>query len=394
MKKLEGFLILSGAMLLLIFLWISLLFNPTDSTEDQIASYIPMDATTIIKLNNQSIIRQLADEFLQNKENESTIKQLLDRRKDGSRKDLGLNISGPIYYFATPTNQAVLFELVNPEKWDKADFGSAFLKTRINNVGILQFSKDSPIKLLQSKISKAHNESEALVTIQLKNVLNCNISLENNSFNFKGESHISPQKINVLKPEGFHISSSVVPSHLNDSISKWTNGAIESIKSISFNYLGTSIKQDGRIIVQPDCQLILESSSPIHIADLIESSLFFHQFKWTQVDSSTFESDYYELKLIQPNVLFLDNKSRQSKIKQKLVVFEMNGQPKSLTKLSGDPTIAGIISLFPAYSIPNNIFLEIKSCDVAISNGKIDGSIAFQKGKQPLLVILEQVLKQ
>lgn len=393
MKKKEGFLIVAGILLLNIAFWTSFLFFPNDESNDEISLFIPDDAQTVVRINNDKFITEITTEILQDNKYEDVLKELFEQQKKESSEGLGIDISKPIYYVGKSKEQSILLHLLDTLAWDKAKQNQLFNKSRFGKIGIIQLSSkvNSIVKKEPKPISL--KQSNSLIDFLFEEASG-SLTIDKNKLLISGKANFKPSLINALKPKGFHFSTSVIHKAFNDSITNWSKEAIEDIKYLSVNYLGTSVTQNGGFLIEPNCEAIIECGKPIDLSKLVQSNTFFKQFDWKSIDSTTYEASNYRLVLLTPNTLYFDNKLIDCSIVKKSVVLEINGAPKNLTKIMGDRTLSGIISLFPAYSIPNSIFNEIDSLNATIKNGKIDGIIEFKNGQHPLIVIMEKLINQ
>lgn len=206
----------------------------------------------------------------------------------------------------------------------------------------------------------------------------------------------------TLKPQGFHISSSMLNAEIQDTIQYlFTKQGFNLPKTtkIAFNYSGIQMGNGGII---PKMDLLLEFDSTISKTEFLEPQ---HWRKLGFTISRNTDNEYdlnngsndFLLTFLDDKTIFIGPNKDNLVNKSNDRIFYMTGDARYLTKIEGGGLVAMGINLYPPFKTGKDFLESLKKTDIEItSKGKntvIKGEILFKEGRSVTVETLRLMLR-
>ncbi len=377
--------------------------------------YIPSTANRIITIDGKMLFKKSASSIILKNDEQEVAKLIHDIISEPSDKstmrEAGIDFLSDIIFFTDFVGKApingLLLNLSNEEAFnlyvvglsDKQHFG--FAK---NKVGVLIF-KSNNSSITNNELSKyaaalfdaapsnyVTNEDE-VITYSYKETRNnkdaagrITCSLTEQKIILSGQLTVSAEQeaqTSQLKPDGFHLSTSLIPKWINDSLHKTLNTSA-SIRSLSLNYFQATIEETEKIHVSPQLDMCLSFSDSIDV-----NELFNNLIKKEIIDSANTKNIYigqssYYHHPIDEKTLYIGihpfDSAKQNKTTAPLII---SGNPEYLTKVGGTGIIRRLLTIIPAYSSSQYLASTISSINVTTNSTQnntynLSGSIDFK----------------
>lgn len=429
MQKLRSvFKIFLIVLFTIILIVIAMLYTLVQSTANNTnLTYLPKETVFAARINTGELLKETITAIIQSKDKKfvEELKKMLPLDEENKS---GIDYTSNVYYFVIrKDNQMVegmLYNLRNKEEFDNYFADEKSVVTASNDeVSVLLFNND-PIKdssklgaLAREIISKATNTSKQISFNENKGVListwsqksvstdilyntSIDLSIVDNAFVIEGS--ISPEKIeftqntSTLTPDGFHLSTSMIPQYINDSVGNFFQQhgikSIPAVKSFSLNYKGVSIDQSEGLRIIPDFECLLtftDTLSSYNFSnDLIEHEIL------NKTDSLHYSFRDVEFRIDQFDSasIYISNHASLPRAENKKSIFALQGTPDQLFEIRGNSMYGKIIQILPLYSASKNFANEIEKMDLQfIPNGKnieVRGEMKFKEGSIAIIEVM------
>jgi len=422
-----------------IFLLLSrVLFIESDNTNNL---YIPEEAEAVIILNGNHLLEHTFEDVILKTRDNQIIKLIAARLKKTKEQtegfNIGIDLNSDIILFTLERDNGsfigVLFNLNDEEAFktnipkiiDSAMQGFA----ATNNVGLILQQSDSTLSkkalnqlseaiLLKSKklpVEQLRKQQEEVTIASLtitKNAdlapfkMGVDLTLELHDGNIKLEGDVSWDKnainskgFEVLKPEGFHFSSSLIPEELNDSLQSYFGSTLPKLTAISFNLMGSELVEQPSVVLVPSMDMILHFEEPTP-AFLLTSKLSDNSRAdgGQPRDVFMFGGKQFYFKNLSPNVVYIGHSPyKTSKTLDENYLLLAKGDLSVFTKVEGTGMIRRFLEILSIYSAGRDFTERTKNFDLTIlktANGKgiISGEIQFKDGRYATNEVIKLLL--
>lgn len=205
-----------------------------------------------------------------------------------------------------------------------------------------------------------------------------------------------------LKPNGFHLSSSMLTNEMKDSIQnqlKKQGFTLPKPARIAINYSGVQMGNGGII---PKMELLIEFDSVIHKETFVAPQSW-RKLGFTISRSSdeiyqlTNGSSKFILQFLDAKTVFIGpNLDHLSKEKSNRT-FYVTGDARYLTKIDGGGLVTMGLNLYPPFRTGKDFLETLKTTDIEIyekeGNTFIQGEITFREGKSVTVEFMRLLLK-
>jgi hypothetical protein len=193
-----------------------------------------------------------------------------------------------------------------------------------------------------------------------------------------------------LKPDGFHLSGTHIPTLFSDTINFWLKQfdcKLPYIKSVSLNFRGTKIiNHSSGFFVVPQMDLMAETSRPVDIERILENEKL-KSFLQYQKDSNYIrfqeerlyfkqlsETSFYIGRSVTP--MFTTNSSN--------ALLTIKGDIRSILKVEGNHLISSILEMIPEYRASNQLTEHVDKFDLTVrrshgGHAQLKGEIRFKQ---------------
>lgn len=378
-----------------------------------------MDAQYLIEVHTETIFKQTAEDLLSNPDDSTLFRLLKDKLNETKWSDLGENgidSRADILLFACEVEKQTLYgqlllledvqkfktnyvaELDQETKCAAINGNTALLLWQNNTHFSSSKLKNIAGKLLNGKHRKLDDQhAEGLFhfhTFSTKNasesILSCHVKAE--TLYFEGgiqlnEASLNSQKLRALKPEGFHITTRLVPAHISEISELELPIPWEGVVSLSMNYRGTAINTDQSPQVLPDADLLLHFNKNFDVRpflDSMEKKAFISELKNGQFRCG---GKAFYFRQIEANQVYIGRRSMgELESLDKDQAFRISGPISDLTTMKTSGLIGRFIEILPAY-IATQQFAD--NCTSLTMNGQFDkgqiqvsGSLQFKEDHQ------------
>jgi hypothetical protein len=416
--------------------WMILLFSQgiLEKNENKNVNYVPKDVQFALRID----CRELAGEtlfsvFLESKDEEilQLMQETFAENKSSEKKWIqdGVDYLSDIVIFqidyeSTPLN-CVLLNISNEGLFKKTHTSESEICAVKDGVGILipliKASKKSELQAFANKIisspqngeysSSIHHPQagrliEALVLTKNKSTFS--LELANNSLLLNGEIAFNPNIVvhpihKKLQAKGLHITTSLIPSELSDTLNSWLKQfgvKIPAFKELSLNYMGTSIfNHTSGFFIVPQMELYIECLAPFDIKSLTESDSIAHYFDyklkegWIEIQD---EKLYYAQ--LSPTSFYIGvSKNPTFTNAPKNNYLLISGKLSMLTEVKSEGWANTILEMIPQYRAGKTFANRAEKIDFSIvrmnsQKAKIRGDIQFKTGFYPMNEVLKLLI--
>ena len=419
-----------ASVFLLGVLWIFLLVSRVLFMESDNANnaYIPKEAEAVVILNGNHLLEHTFEDVILKTRDNQIIKLIAARLKKTKETtedfSIGIDLNSDIILFTLERENGsffgALFNLNDEEAFktnipkliDPALQGSA----AINSVGLILQQSDSILsrqalnqltneiltkskKLPVEQLRKQEEVTIANLTIT-KNAdlapfrMGIELDLELYDQNIKLDGDVSWDKnainskgFEVLKPEGFHFSSSLIPEELNDSLQSYFGDSLPKLTAISFNLMGSELIEQPNFILVPMIDVLLHFEEPTSASMLTSKLSDNGNLNEDQPrDVFMFGGKQFYSKNISPNVIYLGlTPYKTSKALDEKHLLLAKGDLSVFTKVKGTGMIRRFLEILSIYSAGRDFTESTKNFDLTIlksadGKGTISGEIQFKDG--------------
>jgi hypothetical protein len=416
--------------------WMVLLFSQgiLEKNENKNINYVPKDVQFALRIDGRELAGEtLFSVFLESKDEEilQLMQETFAENKSSEKKWIqdGVDYLSDIVIFqidyeSTPLN-CVLLNISNEGLFRKNHTSESEICAVKDGVGIIipliKASKKTELQAFANKIisspqngeysSSIHHPQagrliEALVLTKNKSTFS--LELANNRLLLNGEIAFNPN--NVLHPihkklqsKGLHITTSLIPSELSDTLNSWLKQfgvKIPAFKELSLNYMGTSIfNHTSGFFIVPQMELYIECLAPFDIESLTESDSIAHYFDyklkegWIEIQD---EKLYYAQ--LSPNSFYIGvSKNPTFTNAPKNNYLLISGKLSMLTEVKSEGWANTILEMIPQYRAGKTFANRAEKIDFSIvrmnsQKAKIRGDIQFKTGFYPMNEVLKLLI--
>jgi hypothetical protein len=418
--------------------WMVLLFSQgiLESNENKNVAYVPSNALFAVRIDG----RELADKtlfsvFLESKDEEilTMIQEAFSENKSSEKKWIkdGVDYLSDIVFFQIKHESislnCILLNVSNESLFKKHHTNELEICAVNNGVGVI-ITKNSAVNItgLQALASKIvyspqngdlsssidHPQAgrfiEAVIHSKKKDKSTFSFELAHNSLLMNGEMEFSSSKNldpihKKLQPKGLHISTSLIPTELSDTLNTWLKQfgvKVPAFKELSMNYMSTTvINHSSGFFIVPQMELYVECVSPFSINTLTESDTIasFLDCKmnegWIEIQD---EKLYY--KQLSPSSFYIgvsENPVFTSVQKNNYLI--VSGTLSPLTSIKCGGLMSTILEMIPEYRAGKTFANRAEKIDFSIvklnaQKAKISGDIHFKSGYFPMNEVLKLLI--
>lgn len=418
--------------------WMVLLFSQgmLETNENKNVEYVPSDALFAMRIDGRELAEKtLFSIFLESKDEEilSMIQESFAENKSKEKKWIkdGVDYMSDIVFFqleheSLPIN-CVLLNVSNEGLFKKYHTSELEICAVNNGVGLIiplnSESKKTGLQALANRIvaspqngefttSIHHPQAgrfiEAVIQSKTKDKSTFSFELGHNSLLMNGELEFGVSK-NILpihkqlEPKGLHISTSLIPTELSDTLNTWLKQfglKVPAFKELSMNYMSTTvINHSSGFFIVPQMELFVECFAPFDIKSLTESDAIasYFDFKlnegWIEIQD---EKLYY--KQLSPTSFYIgvsDNPVFTSVPKNNYLII--SGTLSPLTSIKCGGLMSTILEMIPEYRAGKTFANRAEKIDFSIvklnaKKAKISGDIHFKTGYFPMNEVLKLLI--
>lgn len=418
--------------------WMVLLFTQgiLESNENKNVAYIPSNALFAVRVDG----RELADNtlfsvFLESKDEEilTMIQEAFSENKSSDKKWIkdGVDYLSDIVFFQisyeTESLNCILLNVSNESLFKKHHSNELEICAAKNGVGVIITNNNSDkkrgLQAIANKIvaspqngdlstSINHRQAgrfiEAVLHSKTNDKSTFSFELAHNSLLMNGEIDFNSSK-NItpihkkLQPRGLHITTSLIPTELSDTLNSWLKQfgvQVPAFKELSMNYMSTTvINHSSGFFIVPQMELYVECVSPFAINTLTESDTIASYFDcqlnegWIEIQD---EKLYY--KQFSPTSFYIgvsDNPVFTSVPKNNYLII--SGTLSPLTSIKCGGLMSTILEMIPEYRAGKTFANRAEKIDFSIvklnsKKAKISGDIHFKTGYFPMNEVLKLLI--
>ena len=432
---------------LLVLAWVFIIFTAAilEKNTNENIKHVPANATFAMRLDARELAEKtLFSVFLDAKDEEilALIQGSFSEAsgKGGQIKNYGIDYLSDIVVFEIPYKgtfvYGILVNVLNENLFRKNSNSIENIGACRDNVGVILRNSSASKQILRSELKQlaakivtsehtdkqigfaANRGSGKFIETSSKGMLfskeaffgqtNILFELQETELLLSGKLALnSTRKINAYKkrirPKGMHISTSIIPPQLNDSLKKWTSKfkiKVPNITQVSLNFMGTKvINHSSGFFVVPQVELYVECENPFDIERLITSAELIDYFDYKVENGSIlFQEEKLYFKQLSPNSFYigitkdpiLQNNSTNE-------LFSASGELKPLVRIEGGGLMTAFLEMMPIYRASKNLTdhtesLELKIIKKTPKSAELKGNLTFSKGYYPMNELIKFLL--
>lgn len=373
---------------LVLFAGITTLILVTKKNEQLAEPYltsIPKRTKVHLLINANYVLKELLitelfeskDEFVIEKIKELSRAEKIDKP---TIKDLSINIFEPVEYLSFESNSqiytAIKFKIVNNKVFDKSK------RLKVSNVGLIRNKNTGYIVF-----SKGNLEEKLLKNLLLKNCLRLQLTndfkshyftfFKNSKEKYNGKIELLRNEIivhtksmdnitknSMLKPNGFHVSSTVnlssQPGFDQFTVLKYFSA--ENINFLSLNYFGLEIKEKSLLPAIPKMDLLLSYSSKINLDSLVENFSKVYGVEFNKSSNNTYFLENLNVHLNQysSNKIYLSTTTNKLVTQNSSSPIFLSGDANNLVKIENAGWKSLFLELIPLFKSSKNFLGSTK----------------------------------
>lgn len=433
MRKLFGSIVLLTVLWLVMLVGSSLLYVSSNDNHQ----YIPNEASAVIIFHGDELLRHTVEDVILKTHDNDLIRVILDaiqEPRDGKEFiNTGIEYNSDLIYYSIKLGgkdyNGLLVNLVDENMFieNTPKLFSNIIVLSEEGVGLVLQEASSEegtdlvaLKLAGDQLFKKYaeeyhheetNDNTLIANVSINNVernsdtkLDLDILIEEQDISFQGTAAWDANKFQHwayrgLSQSGLHISSSLVPEELEDTLKGLLSNNLPDIISFSMNYVGTDMVETPIFRLVPNIDLLVEFGSPYVLDSVIQRAIKSKDI--TNLTAKTFKYGgklfYYEQ--IDPLTIYLGRRQHGKliKIPSGDLLFA-NGDLASLTKVEGEGIMRKFLELLSIYNAGKEFVTNTKNFSFSIrqtDEGKatVNGAINFREGKRPTNEIIRLLLK-
>lgn len=432
--------LLIGIILLCTF-WLLILLGGSllRTSSNNNLEYIPSDASSIVILHGHELLRHtIEDVILKTHDNELVgiiLDQLGETDEEQDIIETGINFNSDVVYytFEDKENQynALLVNLSNPKAFGEnvkklypnvaisheGDVGLIVqLVGELNNSDRKKLDQIAQLKLKSSnngfKEEDVNDNSEKIIAcVHIPKLerntdieLDIDVRLKDQSINISGDAEWDASSYQhwayrSVPARGLHISSSIIPDLLEDTLRGMFKNAMPEIISFSANFNGTEMVESPIFRIVPDIDILLEFSTPFSLdSSLIEAEKI-NDITELREGSFRYGGILFYFDQIDPLTIYVGRKKRP--VLEKVgsnQLLKAVGDLTALTKVEGTGMMKKLLELLSIYKAGKDFLNSTNGFDIKIEeieNGKarVNGSIHFVDNKRPTNEVIRLLLR-
>ena len=443
-------ILVSSAILFLVALCWGMLFvsrTILNQKSNNNLNHIPQNARFVMRIDTRELVKKsLFSVFLESRDEDAVnlIQESFTKRlqKSGEGKDDGIDYFSDILLFEIPFKSehilGVLVNLTNSETFNQQMSSSSFVYAWKDDVGVVfidqlglqQKHETSLRKLAKSIVENSQKvvyqkwdhkrksgqffDTESHAGFWTRNTYfghsSTHFNLYKRSLTLRGAFELNEQRKSevqpihhVVKPNGFHFSSALLPKTVNDSIQHWLHKFsvnIPPIQQISMNYRGIKIDtySDGFSIV-PQIELTLVFNKPTNIKAILATKSLSSNFNYSvQSNFIAFQHERLYFKQLTPYSFYLGVSSEPQIIPLKRETFlSIKGKLNALVTVDGGGLMASFLEMLPIYLASKNLatkteFINIQVYKKLPAKAILDGELRFTEDSYPMNELIKFLL--
>jgi hypothetical protein len=398
-------------------------------------NYIPKDATYTFVLDGKKVAEKALFSLLVEAKDAEILNliqtTILQKSKvDGEMKNYGIDYLSDIVFFEMPYNntavKGVLVNLSNGILFRKNMAKSKNSFAVKKDVGVVLFpseKNDLPnnlnkfaAKILsemqpKSNLQQKNGDRKLIETSSFGSVFGMNsffnksnigIDIQNTSLYISGalskneKAKEQPKTVGtIVQPSGLHISTSLVPALLSDTLNfflKQFNTSFPVISEVSLNYYGTKIvNHSSGFYVLPQMELLVTCSSNVEIEKILENAEIQSYLGYKLVGNSMrFQSEKLYFKQVTATSFYIGRIENPTFEKGNTSYYlNMNGSLKPLISIEGGGMMLAFLEMLPIFRASKNLaehteFVQIKLSKKGNKIANLEGEMRFKKTYYPM----------
>lgn len=443
----KAFISFVSIALLLVMAWVFLFFNQAvlEENSNHNLAHVPSNATFAVRIDGRELAEKtLFSVFLESKDEEiiTLLQETFTKniQKEDQFKNFGIDFLSDIVVFEIPYKQTFvqgfLVNVGNERLFRKNMSNSKNIFACKDAVGVVFSTKTlgkrllkSDLKSLATKIVNTADDkslngfakkrgSGKFIEMSTKGLLlgetsyfgqsNILFELQNNELLLSGKFSLN-QKISkqsckkILRPKGLHVSTTLIPNNLNDSLNNWLTQfrlRIPAIKEMSMNFMGTKvINHSTGFFVVPQMELLIECEHPIDVAQLFANDELVSYFDYTLENGAVrFQDERLYFKQLTATSFYLGitkDPNIQNNNSKDLITIQ--GQLKPMTRIEGGGMMTAFLEMVPLYRASKNLANHTETIHLSISKSsskeaELKGKLKFPEGYYPMNEIMKFLL--
>lgn len=443
----KAFLSFLSIILLLVLAWVFLLFNQAvlEENRNYNLAHVPSNATFAIRIDGRELAEKtLFSVFLESKDEEiiTLLQETFTKniQKEDQFKNFGIDYLSDIIVFEVPYKQTfvqgLLVNVGNERLFRKNMSNSKNIFACKDAVGVIFGAKNldkkllkSDLKILATKIVNTADDkslngfaakrgSGKFIETSTKGSLLGESSyfgrstvlfeLQQNELLLSGDFSINQNKTiqsckKILRPKDLHISTTLIPNNLNDSLNNWLSQFqlnIPAIKEMSMNFMGTKvINHSSGFFVIPQIELLIECEKATDVSKLFNSESLIDYFDYTLENGAIrFQDERLYFKQLSATSFYLGitkDPNIQNNNSNDLITIQ--GALKPITRIEGGGMMTAFLEMVPMYRASKNLANHTETIQLSISKtsskeAELKGNLKFQNGYYPMNEIMKFLL--
>jgi len=398
-------------------------------------NYIPKDATYTFVLDGKEVAEKALFSLLVEEKDEELLNliqtTILQKSKvEGETKNYGIDYLSDVIFFEMPLKQTVvkgvLVNLSNAMLFRKNMAKSKNSFAVKKDVGVVLFPNEKgdlpnnlnrfAAKILseiqpKSNLPQKNGNNRLIETSSSGSVFgmhpfftksNIGIDIQNTSLYFSGsltkdeKAKEQPKTVGtIVQPSGLHISTSLVPNLLTDTLNfflKQFGTSFPIISEVSLNYHGTKIvNHSSGFYVLPQMELLLTCSNKVEIEKILENAELQAYLGYKLVGNSMrFQSEKLYFKQVTSNSFYIGRLENPTFEKGNTSYYlNMNGSLKPLISIEGGGMMLAFLEMLPLFRASKNLaehteFVQLKLSKNGNKTANLEGEMRFKKAYYPM----------
>jgi hypothetical protein len=362
---------------------------PKSELNDEYITHIPKTTSTHYLLNTPSLFKDiLFNELFIHKDDLiiAQIKDILSKKVKTKTDytDLSIDFNEPLeiirFSFHKKTFAALKYKISNPKTFDQNnELLGKELAFRDENVGFIVFDATIKIKIpikkmLTTNLVDYHikdKNSKLLVSVFVKSKLESitTFNLKKNELIVEKTSLKNKPFHRCLKPQGFHLSTSVTNYNSSELFDNATPQLIriKDLNYVSLNYMGLNFIESNELPAMPQFEIYFNYTKRV-VGDSIVCSIikkFNLPFRYDKVNSFTLRNGMGTIKLNQldSNSFIVSSINSNFQLSKTNINPYLSGDPKNIVKVTNAGWKGLFLELIPGYKATKNMLETTKKVD-------------------------------
>lgn len=408
----------------LVLLWMVVMFYgvfKVQAKEVKQPFQVSSTAKVHVELRSKEMVNRLLTSVLLDGEGDELINKLKNSKGNKDQQAYGINFLAPVHYFEdvfeNGSLKGVLVEVSNKRDWlNNANklLGNTSVAKLIDGVGIVVQSRDLQKEQLTKYVeSLSNSKQQNSATFLAEDLLH--FQFNQDDAKIKGRLHVHKSSVeidgtttfhtprefgdlsSILVPSGFHFSTDLVTSEINDQLQRVIKLPSE-LTAISMNYRGVQLLQSeqGSYFV-PDLDAVFVFEEIVSIADFVTSLTG----ATLQADNRTFlwgNKQFYVKQLGEKTIAFGNSSSVEYQNNNTPIGIKVQGNSGALFNVEGNKLLQMGLRMNKQVALAMDLskkieFIQLQFSPINDRSFQIKGAARTKENQDIVLTILSILIQ-